>query len=184
MYPGEADGISRHLEVRLLTYCHVRTSYCTLFHFSLPTAATDVRAAVDVLRNDPRVDGKRIALWFFSGGALLAADWLREPPSWLKALALSYPLLAPLPGWPASERFDPIQALAGAGKLPVVLTRVGRENPGIAETVQAFVDAASTRKLDIVDVPEGRHSFDVLDNDDQSRMAITRAADLVLAALA
>jgi dienelactone hydrolase len=147
------------------------------------TAATDVQAAIESLRSDPRVDAQRLALWFFSGGGLLAADWLREPPAWLRMLALSYPLLAPFPGWPVSERFDPIGALASTGDLPIVLTRVGREHPGIAEAVGAFVDASSKARLEIVDVPEGRHSFDVLDNDDASRDAIVRAADLVTAAL-
>ena len=147
------------------------------------TAAGDVQAAVESLRGDPRVDGERLALWFFSGGGLLAADWLREPPAWLRALALSYPLLAPFPGWPVSERFDPIEAVAGAGDLPIVLTRAGRERPELAQAVQTFVDAAAKARLEIVDVPDGRHSFDVLDDDDASRAAISRAADLVLAAL-
>jgi dienelactone hydrolase len=148
-----------------------------------PTAADDVEAAVELLRRDPRVDGERLALWFFSGGGLLAADWLREPPAWLRVLGLSYPLLAAFPGWPVSERFDPIEALTGAGDLPIVLTRVGREKPEIAETVRQFVETASRARLEIVDVPDGRHSFDVLDDDDASRVAISRAADLVMATL-
>jgi dienelactone hydrolase len=148
-----------------------------------PTAADDVEAAVELLRRDPRVDGERLALWFFSGGGLLAADWLREPPAWLRVLGLSYPLLAAFPGWPVSERFDPIEALTGAGDLPIVLTRVGREKPEIAETVRQFVETASKARLEIVDVPDGRHSFDVLDDDDASRVAISRAADLVMATL-
>ncbi|MEU4219009.1 alpha/beta hydrolase [Actinoplanes sp. NPDC026623] len=147
-------------------------------------AAADVEAAVESLRGDARVDEERLALWFFSGGGLLAADWLREPPSWLRALALSYPLLAPLPGWQVDARFDPIGALAGTGDLPIVLTRVGLENPVIADAVEVFVNAASKARLEIVDVPEGRHSFDMLDDDDASRTAIVRAADLVTAALA
>jgi hypothetical protein len=82
-----------------------------------------------------------------------------------------------------SERFDPIEALTGAGDLPIVLTRVGRENPALAEPVRRFVEAASKAHLEIVDVPDGRHSFDMLDDDDASRAAISRAADLVTAAL-
>jgi hypothetical protein len=147
------------------------------------TAAGDVEAAVETLRNDPRVDGERLALWFFSGGGLLAADWLREPPAWLRVLGLSYPLLAAFPGWPVSERFDPIEALAGVGDLPIVLTRVGREKLEIAESVRQFVETASKARLEILDVPNGRHSFDVLDDDDASRAAISRATDLVMTAL-
>lgn len=73
-----------------------------------PLAAQDVADAVELLRADPRVDGERIALWFYSGGGLLSADWLSAPPSWLRCLAASYPILAPLPGWHAVDsRFRP-----------------------------------------------------------------------------
>jgi acetyl esterase/lipase len=146
------------------------------------TAADDVRAAVEAVRADPRVDSERIALWFFSGGGLLSADWLRERPVWLRCVALTYPMLAPFPGWPVDARFRPVDAVASAGDLPIVLTRVGREDPALAEGVRAFVAAAKTR-LDIVEVPHGRHGFDYLDDDDSSRAAILRAIDLVLATM-
>jgi acetyl esterase/lipase len=147
-----------------------------------PAAADDVRAAIETLQADPRVDGERIALWFFSGGGLLSADWLRRPPSWLRCVALTYPLVVPLPGWPVPERFRPVEAVAETGDLPIVLTRVGREDPTVAEGVRAFVAAAKTRP-DIVEVPHGRHGFDYLDDDDASRAAIQRAIDLVLATM-
>ncbi|BCJ46120.1 hypothetical protein GCM10010168_50690 [Actinoplanes ianthinogenes] len=145
--------------------------------------AAQVEAALESLRSDDRVDESRLALWFFSGGSLLAADWLREPPSWLRALAFSYPLLAPFPGWPVEPRFDPIGAVAQAGELPIVLTRVGQEDAGIAGTVEAFVEAAGKANLEIVDVPGGHHSFDVVDDTEESRAAINRAVDLVFARL-
>lgn len=148
-----------------------------------PAAAGNVRAAVERLRADPRVDGDRLALWFFSGGGLLAADWLREPPAWLRAVALNYPLLAPPPGWPVDAAFRPVDAVASAGNLPIVLTRAGLEKPAIAEGVEAFVTAAANARLDIVDVPRGQHGFDYLDDDDESRAAVQRAMELVLTSL-
>ncbi|GIF12809.1 alpha/beta hydrolase [Actinoplanes teichomyceticus] len=148
------------------------------------TGAANVAAALESLRSDPRVDETRLALWFFSGAGLFAADWLRDPPSWLRALALTYPLLAALPGWAVEERFDPIAAVAEAGELPIVLTRVGREDPGIAAGVSAFVDAAAKANLEIVDVPDGQHTFDVVNDSDASRAAIRRAVELVAARLA
>jgi len=148
-----------------------------------PTAAGDVEAAVELLRADPAVDGDRLALWFFSGGGPLCAGWLRDPAPWLRCVALTYPLLAPFPGWPEDPRFLPADAVAHAAGLPIVLTRVGLENPTIAEGVQAFVEAAAKARLEIIDVPLGHHGFDYLDDDDTSRAAITRAADLVLATL-
>jgi dienelactone hydrolase len=157
-----------------------------------PTAAEDVRLAAERLRADPRVDGDRIALWCFSGGALLAGDWLRDPPAWLRAVALSYPVLAPLPGLPVESRFRPVDAIAAAGERKarepdggpkIVLTRVGLEDPGIAEGVRAFVSAAAKARLEIIDVPDHRHGFDHLDDDDVSRAAIRKAVDLVLTEL-
>ncbi|HET9893893.1 MAG TPA: hypothetical protein VFQ44_03065 [Streptosporangiaceae bacterium] len=65
------------------------------------------------MRADPRVDAGRVALWFFSGGGLLPADWLCAPPEWLRCVAATYPWLAPPPDWDA--RFRPIDAVASAG---------------------------------------------------------------------
>lgn len=148
-----------------------------------PQAAADVAAAVEEVRADQRVDPDRIALWFFSGGGLLLADWLRTPPEWLRCVAASYPLLAPLPGWEVDPRFRPAEAVASAADLPIVLTRVGRERPPLAATVEAFTEAAGGcgAKLEIIDVPGGQHAFDMLDHTDESRQAVTRALDAVLA---
>lgn len=107
-------------------------------------AAEDVAAAVALVRADPRVDADRVALWFFSGGGLLAADWLAAPPPWLRCVAASYPVLAPLPGWNTVDaRFRPVDAVRTAGELPVVLTRAGLEHAPIAATVAEFLAAAA-----------------------------------------
>ncbi len=147
-----------------------------------PTAAADVAAAVDLVREDPRVDADRIALWFFSGGGLLIADWLRDPPSWVRCLAASYPILDAPPGMAVDPRFRPVDAVAGAGDLPIVLTRVGLERPVIAATVEAFV-AAAPAGLRVIDVPNGQHGFDNLDHTDESRAAVTAALDAVAGAI-
>ncbi|MFI8946468.1 alpha/beta fold hydrolase [Streptomyces sp. NPDC053750] len=146
-------------------------------------AAADVAAAVELVRADPRVDAERIALWFFSGGGLLAADWLDAPPPWLRCLAATYPVLAPLPNWGLSAtRFHPAHALANAGALPVVLTRVGLEMPEIAATVEEFLAAAKDcgAEVEVVDVPHGHHAFETVDPTDESREAVHRAMRSVL----
>jgi acetyl esterase/lipase len=116
----------------------------------------------------------------------LLADWLRRPPGWLRCVAASYPLLAPLPGWEVDPRFRPVEAVASAGDLPIVLTRVGRERPPLAATVEAFTEAADRcgARLEIIDVPGGQHAFDMLDHTDESRQAVRRALSAVLAVLA
>lgn len=151
---------------------------------SLPAA--DVAAAVQVARADPRVDADRVAVWFFSGSGLLLADWLRTPPDWLRCAAATYPVLAPLSGRTVDPRYRPVDAVAAAGALPIVLTRVGQETVQRADTVQAFVTAAYAcqARLEIVDVPHGQHGFDMLDHTDESRDAVEQAFAAVLAALA
>lgn len=149
------------------------------------TAADDLASAVERARALPGVDPSRVALWFFSGGGLLTSDWLSEPPPWLRCIAATYPLLAPLPGWDVDERFRPVDAVRSAGTLPILLTRVGRERAEIAATVESFVAEAELRHADltVIDVPEGQHSFDMLDHNDGSRAAVSQAMSWVAAAL-
>ncbi|MFD3991307.1 alpha/beta fold hydrolase [Streptomyces sp. NPDC058583] len=148
-----------------------------------PLAAGDLADAVALVRADPRVDGERIALWFFSAGGLLAADWLAAPPPWLRCLAASYPALAPLPGWGAVEsRFRPADVVGTADGPPIVLTRAGREHPAFAATVEEFLTAAGRNGTDveIVDVPHGHHSFELVDPTEESRACVERAMRSVL----
>ncbi|MFF7312345.1 alpha/beta hydrolase [Streptomyces sp. NPDC008137] len=141
-------------------------------------AASDIAAGVELVRADARVDADRIALWFFSGSGLLTADWLTQPPAWLRCLAASYPILAPLPAWGMTgSRFHPAKAVGQAGPLPVVLLRAGREAPEIAATVEAFVTAADAcaARLELVDVPNGHHGFETLSAQEETRPALHHA---------
>ncbi|MFD9813779.1 alpha/beta fold hydrolase [Streptomyces sp. NPDC059080] len=144
-----------------------------------PRAAEDVAAAVARVRADPWVDGDRIALWFFSGGGLLAADWLSAPPPWLRCIAASYPILAPLPNWGlGGDRFRPVAALRGAGDLPLVVVRAGRELPELAATVTEFLTAAEAHgtTLEVIDVPDGHHGFETADHHSDADLAALRTA--------
>ncbi|GGT05038.1 esterase [Streptomyces kurssanovii] len=146
-------------------------------------AAEDLAEAVELVRADPRVDGERVALWFFSAGGLLSADWLAAPPAWLRCVAATYPVLAPLPNWPlTAPRFHPAATLRKAGRLPVVLTRVELERPEIAATVEEFLTAAEDCEaaVEIVDVPQGHHGFETIDHTEEARDAVARAVRSVL----
>ncbi|WBQ06356.1 nuclear transport factor 2 family protein [Kribbella sp. CA-293567] len=157
----------------------------------LTTAADDVEAAVGILRADPQVNPERVVLWFFSGAGLLAGEWLDSRPDWLRAVALTYPLLATPPGVDelvsAAEVIGKYDRGGGAGKvsnkvLPVLLTRVGREREELARPVAEFVSAGGAA-LDIIDVPKGQHGFDMLDHSEESRAAVTKALDWAIAHL-
>ncbi|MFD4790759.1 alpha/beta hydrolase [Streptomyces sp. NPDC058459] len=149
----------------------------------LERAAEDVSAALDLVRKHPRVDGGRVALWFFSGGSPLSAPWLSAPPPWLRCLAASYPMLEPLPDHGTEgDRFRPVAAVRGAGELPVVLTRVGLEDPALDATVERFLQAAGAcgASVEVVAAPHCRHAFETLDHTDEARAAVREAMRLVL----
>lgn len=143
----------------------------------LEAAAQDVVSAVDRARGLPGVDADRVVVWFFSGGGLLAADWLRDPPPWLCGIAATYPVLDVADDWGVAPRFRPVDAVASAGRLPILLTRVGLERPDFAAGVEAFVAAARAvhANLEIIDVPNGQHGFDGLDYTQESRDAVSKA---------
>ncbi|MFD4543050.1 alpha/beta hydrolase [Streptomyces bauhiniae] len=149
----------------------------------LARAAEDVSAAVDLVRAHPRVDGDRVALWFFSGSGPLAAPWLSAPPPWLRCLAANYPLLEPLPGHGMDgDRFRPAAAVRGAGDLPVVLTRVGLEDPMLDATVERFLDAAGEcgAEVEVIAAPHCRHGFETVDDTDEARAVVREAMGRVL----
>lgn len=148
-------------------------------------AAEDVAAAVEQARGLDGVDPDRVGLWFFSGGGLLAADWLAAPPRWLRCVAMTYPVLAPPPGWDVEARFDPVAAISTVPELPMLLTRVGHEYPEFARAQDAFVDAAHAHgaALEVIEVPGGQHGFDSLDPTEESRAAVTQAMTWVAGAL-
>ena len=141
-------------------------------------------AAIKALRTHPRVDGDRVALWFFSGAGPLASEFLHNPPQWLRCVALTYPVLGDSE-LVTVRGLHPVEAVAGAGGLPIVMTVAGRELPDVAPTQPPFVEAARAAgvQLQLIDVPEGRHGFDVLDHTDESRAAVGAALTAVTEAL-
>jgi acetyl esterase/lipase len=147
-----------------------------------PRATHDVADAIECVRGDPRVTPDRIAVWVFSGAGLMLADWLRTRPTWLRCVAATYPLFARFDYSNLDPRFEPTEAVAGAGRLPIVVTRVGLERPTIAEGVRRFLAAAKRANVavEVIDVPNGQHGFDILDHVPESRAAVSQALDIVV----
>ena len=145
-------------------------------------AVEQIAAAVSAVRADPGADAGRVVLWFFSGGAMLSATWLGEPPAWLRGIALTYPVVTPLPGMVATPGFaDPAAVVRRAGTTPILLTRPGLENPGFVAGVDTFLAnaAAAGVAVQTIDVPQGQHSFDVVDHTEGSRAAVRQAVEWV-----
>jgi len=64
---------------------------------------------------------------------------------------------------------------------PLLVVRAGKDDPDLNGGLDHFVAAAADRGLpvELVEVPDGHHAFDVLDDDDASRAAIRRVLDFL-----
>lgn len=133
--------------------------YTNVEVLSGPIAQLDEVAAA--ARSEPGVDRERAVIWAFSGGARLVSHWIEDPPSWLRGISLTYPVVPPI----------------RRTQIPIVLTRVGLERPAVQETVEQLV--ALTPNSQIIDVPNGQHGFDALDHNDESRQAVSAAVAAV-----
>lgn len=143
---------------------------------ALDDAQADIERVVETVRGHARVDGDRVLLWGFSGGGMLLGRWIASPPGWLRGVAATYPCCRPLEEVP-HQQVGMADAVASAGDLPLLLTRVGLEREALAQTVAELVDAAheTGARLDIVDVPNGHHGFDHRDDTEESHEAICAA---------
>lgn len=161
----------------------------------LPRAGEDLRAALAAVRAraaEWNLDPARIAVWAVSGGGRLLAPLLASPPPGVRALVGLYPALGRPEGEgvppDVADRFWPTAALAaGAAPCPpLLLLRAGLDRPALLADLEAFVRAALARgvPLTLIDHPGGRHGFDVLDDDPETRDVMEAAFAFVARRLA
>lgn len=128
---------------------------------SLDGPGAQLERVLEAARGEAVVDSERVVLWAFSAGALLMGRWLEGPAPWTRGVALTYPVA------PAVSRV----------RTQVVLTRVGLERPEIQATVDRLLALATG--AEVIHVDAGRHGFDFLDHNEESRRAITTAVSAV-----
>lgn len=152
-------------------------------------AAEDVADLVAYVRNSADslgMDRERLALWAFSGGGPFLAAPLRERPTWLRAVVAYYAILDLQQPPPGADEMSPelrrtFSAIDGLGQdsrnsPPILVARAGLDSAWLNGTIDRFVqkglDHGAT--LDLLNHPEGRHGFDILDNDARSQQIIRR----------
>lgn len=142
-------------------------------------APDDLRMAIDAARNAEGIDPDRVVLWFFSGGGVLSPAYLGAPPDWLRGIAFSYAVLDD-----DDPQWDPRAGIQPGLSLPLLITRVGHENPGLVDGQRQFLDKAARLDLPltIIDVPRGTHAFDCSEPTKESQDAILKATQWVRAA--
>jgi dienelactone hydrolase len=141
----------------------------------LHDAAAEVERVLGLVRRSERVDPDRVGIWAFSGAGLFAGRFIGHPPEWLRAVALTYPDCRrdDDPDWPTTLA----DAVEHSADLPILLTRVGREQPDLAAAVEEFVKAArgAAADLTVLDVPDGEHGFDHSEPTSAARTAVLEA---------
>jgi acetyl esterase/lipase len=138
------------------------------------------------------VDPDRLALWAFSGGGSFLAAPLRERPAWLRAVVAYYAVLdlqQPAPragneiGDEVRQSFSAIRALGddALNAPPVLVARAGQDNAWLNGGIDRFVQAALGKRatLDLLNHAEGRHGFDILDDDARSKQIIRRTLEFL-----
>jgi dienelactone hydrolase len=132
---------------------------------------------VEQIRDVPGIDSSRLAVWAFSGAGMLTGSWLADSPTWLRCLALTYPVLADQT--PDSTVPAPCE-LVRPGRA-IVLTRVGRERPEYQATVDRLLERAGEvgAAVEVIDVSGGEHGFDAFAPELESLPPVITALDAV-----
>ncbi len=138
------------------------------------------------------VDPERLALWAFSGGGPFLTAPLRERPEWLRAVVAYYAALdlgrrPPADDGTVSDEvrrtYSAIGAVARGARSapPTLVARAGLDSAWLNEGIDRFIQTALENgvTLDVLNHPNGRHGFDILDDDPRSKQIIRRTVDFL-----
>ncbi len=139
---------------------------------TLGVARDDVHTALTALRTDPRVDGDRVGLWFFSAGGFLMGSFLEPVPDGVLAVAGTYAAVGD-EELPDLGLVDGIAA-APRSEVPLLLVRPEHDFDWIVPITDELLTRCRTaeRAVDVIDVPGAHHGFENVDDTDASRDAI------------
>jgi acetyl esterase/lipase len=151
----------------------------------------DTEALFDYLRDRGASLGlnpSRLVLWAFSAGGKLLGTGINPRRQEVRALIGFYPVLditGELPFYPDSLRERARNSASPSDMLearpmalpPTLIVRAGRDRPEINSGIARFLRIAleANRPIELINVAEGRHAFDMLDDMEDSRRAIRRA---------
>jgi len=128
-----------------------------------------------------RVDPDRLAVWSFSAGGMLLGVPLRDAPPYVRAIVSYYAVMDAPENVPEDYRTflnenTPLAMLRrnGARVAPILVARAGLDNPGLNTGIDAFVREALAQgaEIQLLNHAQGRHGFDILDDNERSREII------------
>lgn len=134
------------------------------------------------------IDVNRLSIWACS--SFPPIGWhmpLRDAPASIRCLVCYYGALNlehlldetdPPEVWDLLRDYSPIKYLGlRPEKLPpMLIVRAGRDHPRLNQSIDAFVAEALRQNapIEVINYPEGRHAFDVLDDTARTRQIIRR----------
>lgn len=154
----------------------------------------DVTDAIDYVRahaDSYHVNPNRLCLWAFSGGGPHLSVALRNRMDYVRCLVSFYAILkVSIPPYLAYanqlkdslDEFSPMAYLRDDLDFPpIFIGRAGLDSPGINGSVDQFVARALAGNvaIEVANHPNGRHGFDILDDDARSRDIIARAIEFI-----
>lgn len=157
----------------------------------LPKSAADLEDALQFVRENSaklNIDPDRLCVWGFSNGGLLLASFLQGNPSFVRCMLAFYTRLDLKLDASTSfssvdtKRFSSIAVLEQNPSIgcPVFIARAGRDQlEGLNESIDEFVRKALAKNVQItlINHPNGRHAFDVLDDDKRTHEIIALAIE-------
>jgi acetyl esterase/lipase len=161
----------------------------------LRRAAADVGEVLDFVRRSGgawSIDSERLALWTFSGGGPFLSSTIYDCPPFVRCLVAYYAILD-LQEMPEESpngvdgetlrEFSPLARLEShKGSVPpLLIARAGSDHPFLNASLDRFVERAlaSNWTLDLLTHPQGRHGFDILDDQPRTREILTRTLDFL-----
>jgi acetyl esterase/lipase len=133
---------------------------------------------------------ERMIFWAFSGGGSLLRPVLSDMQPYAKGALCFYCVTdrefsssSAETSQRLREKLSPLAQIERAQQAvpPIFVARAGLDGPGINEPLARFVAEAMAKNLSIemVNHPNGRHGFDLLDADARSREIIQRALEFI-----
>ncbi|HEU5368831.1 MAG TPA: alpha/beta hydrolase [Ktedonobacterales bacterium] len=134
------------------------------------------------------LDANRLGIWACSSPPVIG--WrmaLRDAPAYIRCLVCYYGALNlehllteadPPEVWDLLREYSLVKYLSQRPQSlpPMLVVRAGRDHPLNNQSIDAFVAEALRQNapIEVINYPEGRHAFDVLDNTDRTRQIIRR----------
>ena len=153
---------------------------------ALPEVASDLDDLIAFARTQiPEADPDRLVLWVCSGGGAYGLRAAIRHSVYVCCAAVYYAFLEPLSyraiiapevSDETLREFSPITALGQEGITipPVLIARAGKDHAELNETIDHFTAEALRQNiaLDLLNYADGQHSFEILDDTEQSRYII------------